>query len=376
MSTPRSRLFEPVWLGTIDLKHRIVLAPLTRYRNGDDHAALPFMQRYYADRASVPGTLVISEATGIAQGQEGQRFLPSFVTDAQVAAWKSIIEGVHAKGSFWFQQLWDQGRAADPSYVAERGGRYRSSSAVPLDGREQAPEEMSEEDIQKVIQDYVATAKRVIAAGGDGVEVHGAHGYLIDQFLSDVVNKRTDKWGGSVENRARLVVEVVKAVSEAIGTQRVGLRLSPYASFQGAIKSDTKELNLHIVKQLKALDGALAYISLVEARGDPATLMLNNPEYETKTLDFILEEWDNRSPVIVAGGYTPESAQQAVDGHYKKWDVLVAFGRHFLANPDLVYRVENGIQLNEYNRNTFYLNKTEEGYNDYPFSPEFLKASA
>ncbi|EEY17004.1 12-oxophytodienoate reductase [Verticillium alfalfae VaMs.102] len=355
MSTPRSRLFEPVRLGTIDLKHRIVLAPLTRYRNGDDHAALPFMQRYYADRASVPGTLVISEATGIAQGQEGQRFLPSFVTDAQVAAWKSIIEGVHAKGSFWFQQLWDQGRAADPSY---------------------APEEMSEGDIQKVIQDYVASARRVIAAGGDGVEVHGAHGYLIDQFLSDVVNKRTDKWGGSVENRARLVVEVVKAVSEAIGTQRVGLRLSPYASFQGATKSDTKELNLHIVKQLKALDGALAYISLVEARGDPATLMLNNPEDETKTLDFILEEWDNRSPVIVAGGYTPESAQQAVDGHYQKWNVLVAFGRHFLANPDLVYRVENGIQLNEYNRNTFYLNKTEEGYNDYPFSPEFLKASA
>ncbi|KAM0324683.1 hypothetical protein ACHAQA_008076 [Verticillium albo-atrum] len=375
MSTSTSRLFEPVRLGAVDLKHRIVLAPLTRFRNDDEHVALPFMQRYYAERASTPGTLVISEATGIAQNQEGQRYLPSFVTDAQATAWKEIIAAVHEKGSFWFQQLWDQGRAADEAYIAERGGQYRSSSASPLDGRDKAPAEMSEEDIQQVIQDYVATAKRVIAAGGDGVEIHGAHGYLIDQFLSDKVNKRTDKWGGSIENRARLAVEVVRAVSEAIGAQHVGIRLSPYASFQGAIKSDTKDLNLHLINQLKALDEPIAYLSLVEAVGDPATFF-NSPADDTKTLDFILEAWDNRSPVIVAGGYTPETAQQAADVHYSKWNVLVAFGRHFLANPDLVFRIENGIELNKYNRNTFYLNKTEQGYNDYPFSPEFLKASA
>ncbi|KAK6213154.1 NADPH dehydrogenase [Colletotrichum tabaci] len=377
MSASKSRLFEPVKVGTIELKHRIAMAPLTRFRNDEDHLPSSFMLRYYADRASVPGTLITSEATAIAVAQEGHKYLPSFATDAQAAGWEKIIQAVHNKGSFWFQQLWDLGRGADPAYAAERGSKYRSSSAVALAGVDGVPEEMSEEEIQQVIQSYVATAKRVIAAGGDGVEIHSAQGYLLDQFLSDKVNQRTDKWGGSIENRARLTLEVVRAVAAAIGIQRVALRLSPYATYQDSLKSDTKELNLYIIEELKKLDGPLAYISLVEAVGDPVVLFYDSkPDAENKTLDFILEAWDNRSPVIVAGGYTPESAQLALDTHYKKWDVVIAFGRHFIANPDLVYRIKNGVELTKYNRDTFYVVNSEEGYNDYPFSPEFLKASA
>ena len=230
MSSSTSKLLKPVRIGATQLQHRVVLAPLTRMRNDDNHVGLPMKQKYYADRATVPGTLVISEATGIANAQEGAKHLPSFVTDEQVASWQKVIAAVHAKGSFWFQQLWDQGRAADPAFTASRGGKYKSSSAVAMDGNDTTPAEATEEDIQQVIKDYVETAKRVITAGGDGVEIHGAHGYLLDQFLSDKVNQRTDKWGGSVENRARLLLEVVRAVSAAIGADRVGLRLSPYAS--------------------------------------------------------------------------------------------------------------------------------------------------
>ncbi|ENH74399.1 Putative 12-oxophytodienoate reductase 11 [Fusarium oxysporum f. sp. cubense race 1] len=365
-----SRLFKPLKLGRVWLSHRIVLAPLTRYRNDEGHVAMPFMKRYYADRASVPGTLIISEATGIAAGQEGQRYTPSFVSDAQVAAWKEIIDAVHTKGSFFFQQLWDLGRAADPFYMRERGSKYRSSSAVPMEGINVTPEAMTEEDIQQVIQNYVDTAERVMAAGGDGVEIHAAHGYLLDQFLSDQVNHRTDKWGGSIENRSRLALEVAKAVVDAVGAENVAIRLSPYASFQGAQKSDAKSQYLYLVQELKKL-GSLAYLSLVEAKGDPAIFFANASAEDDKTLDFILEAWNNQSPVIVAGGYTPESAVSAVDDHYRKWDVLVAFGRHFLANPDLVFRVQKGLELNKYNRATFYSNMSEEGYNDYPFHEEF-----
>ncbi|KAM0081720.1 hypothetical protein ACKRZS_006108 [Fusarium odoratissimum] len=246
------------------------------------------MKRYYADRASVPGTLIISEATNIAAGQEGQRYTPSFVSDAQVAAWEEIIDAVHTKGSFFFQQLWDLGRAADPFYMRERGSKYRSSSAVPMEGVNVTPEAMTEEDIQQVIQNCVDTAELVMAAGGDGVEIRAAHGYLLDQFLSD-------------QNRSRLALEVAKAVVDAVGAENVAIRLSPYASFQGAQKSDAKSQYLYLVQELKKL-GSLAYLSLVEAKGDPAIFFANASAEDDKTLHFILEAWNNQSPVIVAGG--------------------------------------------------------------------------
>jgi NADPH2 dehydrogenase len=370
----RSRLFAPLTVGNMELQHRIVMPPLTRNRNDDEHAPLPFMVKYYADRASTPGTLVISEATAMSHLEEGQQNTPGFVSDRQVAAWTKIIEAVHAKKSFYFQQIWGMGRASFPDFLAQKGLKYKSSSAVAMEGVDATPEAMTEPDILDTIQSFVDTARRAIAAGVDGVEIHSAHGYLLDQFVSDAVNQRTDKWGGSVENRSRLLLEVVKAVSEAIGAERVALRLSPYAAFQGAEKSDIEGQYLYIINELKKKD-PLAYLSLVEATGDPGALIFDGKSVnQGKTLDFILEAWDNHSSVIVAGGYRPDTAARALEEHYKKWDVLVAFGRHFLANPDLVYRIKNGLELNKYNRPTFYLTMSEEGYNDYPFSEEYLAA--
>ncbi|KAM0559850.1 hypothetical protein ACHAPJ_003798 [Fusarium lateritium] len=373
--SPDSKLFQPIQVGHVKLEHRMVMAPLTRYRHDKNHVAKPFVERYYSQRASTPGTLIISEATGISMQDTGVRQGPAFVTDEQVAAWKKVIAGVHANKSFWVQQIWGQGRASDPEYQKERGYKYRSSSAVPIEEGAIVPEEMTEEEIQGVIRDFVATSKRVIDAGGDAVEIHGAHGYLLDQFVSDSVNKRTDKWGGSIENRARLLLEVVKAVAAEIGPKRVAVRLSPYAEFQGAESSDIHAQYSYIVKELKKI-GPLAYLSLVEARGDPAKLLATDldPSIDAQTLDFILEIWDNASPVLVAGNYSPASAAEVLDGHYKKWDVIVAFGRHFLANPDFVWRVKHGLELNKYDRASFYIKGSDIGYNDYPLSQEYVDA--
>ncbi|KAM0244531.1 hypothetical protein ACHAP5_006213 [Fusarium lateritium] len=370
-----SKLFKPIQVGNVKLDHRMVMAPLTRYRHDNDHVPMPFVERYYSERATAPGTLIITEATGVSKQDTGVRQGPMFVTDEQVAAWKKVIAGVHAKKSFYVQQIWGQGRAADPEYQKERGFKYRSSSAVPIAEDAPVPEPMTEEEIQTFIQDMVATSRRVIDAGGDAVEIHAAHGYLIDQFIADSVNKRTDKWGGSIENRARLLLEVVKAVSAEIGSEKVAVRLSPYASFQGAESSDIIEQYSYIVRELRKL-GPLAYLSLVEARGDPAKLLApdNDASTDAQTLDFILEIWDNASPAMVAGNYSPESAAEVLDGHYSKWDVVVAFGRDFLANPDFVWRVKHGVKLNKYDRTTFYIRGSEIGYIDYPFSQQYVDA--
>jgi NADPH2 dehydrogenase len=370
-----TRLFKPLKVGNVTLQHRIALPPLTRNRNDDDHIPLPLMEKYYADRGSVPGTLVISEATAISHIEEGDPNNPGFVSDAQVKSWGKIIEAVHANGSFYFQQIWGMGRASHPEHLAKRGLPYRSSSAVPMKGVEVTPTAMTEDEILVTIQDFVETSKRIIAAGADGVEIHSAHGYLLDQFLTSSVNQRTDKWGGSIENRSRLTLQVVKAVVQAIGAEKVAIRFSPYAGFHGSEKTDYIELYTHLITELKKMNVKFAYLSLVEATGDPGALVRGEKQINIgKTLDFILELWDNLSPVIVAGGYQPESAAQAVETHYKRWDVIVAFGRHFIANPDLIFRIQHGIPLTKYNRPTFYLRKQWEGYNDYPFSQEFLKA--
>lgn len=371
-----SKLFQPIKLGRATLQHRIALLPLTRFRNDDDHVATASMARYYADRGSAPGTLLISEATGIAHREEAQPNLPAFVSDPQVQGWKQVVDAVHANGSVFFQQIWALGRAADPAYLSKRGYTYNSSSDVVLDEAKGAPRSMTEEEILATIADFAATAKRVVDAGADGVEIHGAHGYLLDQFLSDAVNKRTDRWGGSVENRARLTLEVVKAVVAAVGAERTALRLSPFAHFQGTAKADAHGDYTYLVTELKKLNVNLAYLSLVEPRGDPLVVFGARSDSGRDSLDFLLNIWDNQSPVVVGGGYTPENAAPALEGQYAKWDIIVGFGRHFLSNPDLVFRIQNGVALNEYDRTTFYNNKAEQGYNDYPFSQQYLASKA
>ncbi|CAK7234968.1 hypothetical protein SBRCBS47491_009130 [Sporothrix bragantina] len=372
-STTSSRLFKPLKIGNNTLQHRIALLPLTRNRNDNEHTPITIMEKYYADRASAPGTLIISEATATSYEEQNQRNIPGINTEKQVAAWSKIIDAVHAKGSVYFQQLFALGRAGTVDYVKERGLPYRSASDIPLDGVDAIPTPMTEAEILQTIDDFVSSAKNSVAAGADGVEIHAAHGYLLDQFLSSASNKRTDRWGGSVENRARLTLEVIKAVSAAIGPEKVAVRFSPYAGFQGVAKDDIEEVYTYLVKQIKQMSPSFAYLSLVEARGDPNHVVLGHKLInESKTLDFLLKAWDNFAPVVVAGSYTPETAIAAVDGHYKDYNVIVGFGRPYIANPDLVYRVQHGIPLNKYDRSTFYLVMSDIGYNDYPFSHEFL----
>lgn len=236
---------------------------------------------------------------------------------------------------------------------------------------------MTEEDILAMIDDFVASAKRITDAGADGVEIHGAHGYLLDQFFSDEVNNRTDRWGGPVENRARLIIEVVKAVAAAVGAERTALRLSPFSKYEGTGKKDAYGDYTYLLTELKKHNVKLAYLSLVEPRDDDAPAAPDaGADAKQESLDYILELWDNQSPVVLGGGYTPENAASAVEGQYKKWDVIVGFGRNFLANPDLVYRVQNGVELNKYDRSTFYDHLSEAGYNDYPFSEQYLASMA
>ncbi|KAF3812258.1 putative inactive reductase easA [Colletotrichum gloeosporioides] len=388
MAAENTKLFQPLKMGKMDLAHRVVMAPLTRYRADDDGAPiLPMVAKYYADRASTPGTLLISEATAVSPADIGDLNLPGFSTEAECAAWKQVFDAVHAKGSYIFQQLWSLGRAADPDFVKGRGYKYCSSSDVQMTGRPVPPEPLTEDEIWVKINAWRDAAKKVVAAGGDGVEIHGAHGYLVDQFTRDSANKRTDKWGGSVENRARFLLEIVKACVEEIGAERVALRLSPFATFQESYSTDpdTWEQTLYVVRELKKAGYKLAYISLVEAVGNPVNLGIvpRQPtddvqpfaEDRPQTLDFILEEWDNISPVVVAGGYLGDSARWAVDERYKKWDVAVAFGRYFISNPDLVFRVKNNIPFTPYDRSTFYLKKSNEGYNTWEFSEEYVKAN-
>ena len=195
-------------------------------------------------------------------------------------------------------------------------------------------------------------------------EIHGANGYLVDQFTQDVSNQRTDKWGGSIENRARFGLEVAKAVTKAVGADKTGIRLSPWSTFQGMKMQDPVPQFSYLLKGLKELK--LAYVHLVESR------ISGNADVEpTEKCDPFIDLWADTSPILLAGGFTQQSAKKAVEKEYKDKDVAVVFGRYFIANPDLVYRVREGIEFQKYNRDTFYKAKSEEGYIDYPFSKEW-----
>jgi NADPH2 dehydrogenase len=236
-----------------------------------------------------------------------------------------------------------------------------------MDEKSPVPEEMTERDIAEVIEDFVNGAKNAIKAGFDGIEIHGANGYLVDQFIQDTCNKRTDSWGGSIENRSKFAVELTKAVIAAIGADKTAIRLSPYSDWQGMMMDEPEPTFKHLLEQLKPLK--LAYLHLIEAR------IRGNDDADCgarKSVDWMVDVWANASPVLIAGGFTPESAKTAVDEQYKGYDVSIVFGRYFVANPDLVYRLQSGIELNKYERTYFYTPKITKGYIDYPFSQQYL----
>ena len=276
-----------------------------------------------------------------------------------------MTEAVHKKGSSVFLQLWAMGRAADLEVLKKEGvqGGYVSSSAIALKSGKQAPKALSEEEIWEYIQDYAQASKNAVAAGFDGVEVHCANGYLIDQFTQDTCNQRTDGWGGSMEKRSRFALEVTKAVVAAVGADRVGARLSPYSTFQGMRMTDPIPQFSHLITGLKELK--LAYLHLVESR------ISGNADVEsTEKVDFALQIWARTSPVLLAGGFQPESAKRAME-EYPNNDIMVVFGRHFISNPDLPFRLREGLPLTPYDRDTFYVPESPKGYIDYPFSREW-----
>lgn len=379
-----TKLFTPLKVGSTQLDHRVVMAPLTRFRATREHVPTDVMAQYYAQRAVVPGTLILSEATFITAKAGGYAHIPGLWTEEQLAGWKKITDAVHAKGSKMYVQLWHLGRAAWPDPVAS-GGAVRdeddfdferdfvSSSDVTMADGLPAPRPLTEEEIWSTIGDYATAARNAVEkAGFDGVEIHAAHGYLIDQFTQDTCNRREDAWGGSIENRSRFAVEVSKAVVQAVGADKVGIRLSPWSTWQGMRMADPVPQFTHLIKQLRQLD--LSYLHIVEPRVHG--VMDLDPKNES--LDFALESWGRDKTVLVAGGFTTELAVQAVEEKYRDWPVAVVFGRRFISTPDLVYRVKKGLALENYDRMTFYINqrighKVEPGYITYPYSEEYIK---
>lgn len=364
-----SSLFEPITAGSTRLLHRVVMAPLTRVRASDAHVHGPLATEYYTQRASTPGTLLITEATFIAPRAGGMSHVPGIWNEAQIAAWKNVTDSVHKNGSSIFLQLWALGRAAGAEVLAKEGIKEGvvSSSDIPIDSDHATPRPLSEQEIWDYVRDYAQAARNAIAAGFDGVEVHGANGYLIDQFTQDRSNNRTDAWGGSVEKRARFALEVTKAVVEAVGAERVGIRLSPWSLFQSMRMKDPVPQFSYLIGHLKEL--GLAYLHLVQSNVSAGADVEADEQ-----LDWAFDIWGKTSPVLLAGGYTGETAKSTI-GDHPQVDKMIVFGRHFIANPDLPFRIQNDLPLNKYDRSTFYIPEEPHGYVDYPFSKEWYKQS-
>ncbi|KAF8978857.1 hypothetical protein BDQ17DRAFT_1382476 [Cyathus striatus] len=369
MSALKPALFQPATVGRLALSHRIVHAPLTRLRNFK-HTHVPYtklMKEYYTQRSS-PGTLIIAEGTLISLEAAGYANSPGIWSDAQVDAWKDIVDAVHAKGGYIYSQIVAIGRAAPLSGLKEDNITLVGPSPIPLSTQPlPIPHELTVPEIHSYINQFAIAAKNAIRAGFDGVEIHGANGYLIDQFVQDMSNTRSDAYGGSIEKRSRFALEVTKAVADAVGEDRVGFRVSPWSTTQELGMPDPVPQFTHLIENLKANHPNLAYLHAIEPRYASEEGPLAHPDPSN---DFVRRIWAPR-PLITAGGYTRESAVEVTE---KEGGELIAFGRHFLANPDLPRRLEENLPLNKYDRTRFYipaeLPEPEKGYVDYPFYAE------
>jgi NADPH2 dehydrogenase len=361
-----SRLFTPLKVGRMTLQQRIAMAPMTRLRADAHHLPLPYVMEYYKQRAVIPGTLLITEATVISPRHGGYPNVPAIYNRDQIAAWKEVTKAVHDKGSYIYLQLWALGRAANPGFLAAQGHDLVSSSKVPMKStfsdEMHNPTPLTLDGIQGAIDEFAAAAKNAIEAGFDGVEIHGANGYLIDQFIQDVSNKRTDAWGGDIERRSKFAVEVTRAVVDAIGHDRTAIRLSPWSRYQGMRMEDPIPQFTDVVDKLAQFK--LAYLHLCEsdAKADGH-------------LGWLLSAYGDAGPVIVAGNYEAETASRALEEQYKGRDVVIAFGRPFIGNPDLAFRVRERIPLSSFDAKTTYA-QTAEGYTDYKYSKEFEALTA
>ncbi|UPW17307.1 alkene reductase [Agarivorans sp. TSD2052] len=350
-------LFSPTNLAEIALKHRVVMAPLTRSRSaqpGDVPQQLNV--DYYSQRASAG--LIITEATQVSPQGKGYAFTPGIHSEQQIAGWKTITDAVHAKGAKIVLQLWHVGRISHsslqldgelpvaPSAIAPEGQAFTEQGFVDFE----TPRALATIEMPSIIEQFTQAAINAKQAGFDGVEVHAANGYLLDQFLKEGSNQRTDSYGGSIENRARLTLEVTQAVAEVWGSGRVGVRISPTGTFNSMSESEPQALFNYLTEQLSAMN--LSYLHVVENFGGASSEGFSFAQLRSRFAGAYMAN----------GGYTADSAEQAIaEG---KADV-VSFGAPFIANPDLPERFKQGATLNELDQNTLY-GGGAEGYTDYP----------
>ena len=352
-------LFSPVKLGSIALKNRMVMAPLTRNRAGEGGVPQAMNVTYYVQRASAG--LIISEATPISAMAHGYPALPGIYTDAQVAGWKKVTDAVHAEGGKIVIQLWHVGRISHPSLLPN-GAQPVAPSAIKPKGKAFTyqglvdyvePRALAVSELPSIVADYVHATKCALAAGFDGVEIHAANGYLLDQFLRDGSNKREDEYGGSIENRSRLLLEVTKAVVEVAGSDKVGIRISPVNPFNDMKDSNPQALFNHVVAALNPFK--LAYLHVVEGGIHGGGI--------ADPFDFPALRKHCQSAYIANLSYDKARGNAAIaSGHAD----AIAYGVPFIANPDLVERFSINAALNEADSSTFY-GGTEHGYTDYPF---------
>jgi N-ethylmaleimide reductase len=356
------KLLEPTKLGDIPLKNHMVMAPMTRSRADENGVVGRLTTVYYQQRASAG--LIISEGLNISKQATGLPFTPGIYTAEQIEAWKLVNGAVHKAEGKIFAQLWHLGRAA---HSHNRNGEIPvGPSAIPISvqtvftefGREafETPRELSTEEVRQVVQDYKQSAINALEAGFDGVELHGAFGYLPNQFLSESSNNRTDEFGGSIENRCRFTLDVMKQLVAVSGPGKAGIKLSPSITYHGILDNDPIALYTYLFAELNKLE--LAYIHLMQ----PMFPIDDYPQYPKDVVKAFGDLIDK--PLIINAGYTRDTAEEIIkDGKAR----LVSFGALFLANPDLPKRFELNAPVNEPDRSTMYGGGDEKGYTDYPF---------
>ncbi|KAI3868446.1 hypothetical protein MKW92_021834 [Papaver armeniacum] len=351
-------LLKPYKMGNYQLSHRVVLAPLSG-RRSYGYIPQPHAVLYYSQRTT-NGGLLIAEAAGVSETAPGYPEIPGIWTEEHVEAWKPIVQAVHDKGGIFFCQIWHAGRVS--TYDAQPNGKAPISSTdkgcTPVfQGVDwSAPHRLSTDEIPQVIDDFRLAARYAIEAGFDGVEVHGAHGYLLDQFMMDTVNDRTDEYGGTLEKRCRFALEVVKSVVEEIGADKVGIRLSPFADYMETGDSNPEALGLYMAESLNNI--GILYLHVLEPR------MVTLEEAQDTPYSSLAMRKAFKGTFITAGGYTKIDGNKVIDEDRAD---LVAYGRLFVANPDLPKRLATDAQLNKYNSDTFYTLDPVIGFTDYPF---------
>lgn len=355
-------LFTPLKIGNIELQNRIIMAPLTRSRSSRERVPNNLNIEYYRQRAT--SGLIISEGTQISEMGIGYMDTPGIHTQEQIEAWKKVTDAVHQKGGKIFCQLWHVGRVSHPTFL--NGQLPLAPSAISAGGQirtydglqdKPIPKELTKLEILEIIKQYKQAAINSIEAGFDGVELHGANGYIIDQFICDGSNQRSDEYGGTIVNRARFLEQVLDSVCTAIGNDRVGLRLSPSGLINGMYDSTVVRTFSYVINMLN--DYKLAYLHILE----PFTEIPEgeHPEYLRKPSAYYRYIYNG---VLIANcGYNFESATESIQNNQAD---AISFGKLFIANPDLVYRFKNNLQLNNWNSKTFYT-PGAEGYIDYPF---------